>query len=274
MARQLKLPIETNTMKTITNITVALVTLVITSTAQVKVKSSNNGPKPGVLVPHTPPTNQAAASMPSGNGSGSANGAEHWGPPHGWNNNGGAYASINIGFGNYPYGNPYPYSGYYGNGYSIKKSAKQTMRAASHIIGEAVGFTAWHDLYSPLLAKAIRHYNYSKQLYWWGNYHAAMNHAERARYLAWYSLQCFQDPNYYYGGYNGNGYNEPNPYSDPYNPYYKNGTASGDRTNKAGEADANRALPKEESIDAGLPAAEADDRSLIRSFDKSTFKDE
>ena len=274
MARQLKLPVETNTMKTISNITVVLVALVITSTAQVKVKGSNTGPKPGVFVPHTPPTNQAVANMPSGNGSGSANGTEHWGPPHGWNNNNGAYASINIGFGNYPYGNPYPYNGYYVNGYSIKKSAKQTMRAASHIIGEAVGFTAWHDLYSPLLAKAIRHYNYSKQLYWWGNYHAAMNHAERARYLAWYSLQYFQNPNYNYDGYNGNGFNQPNPYSDPNNPYYKSGAPQSDPSAKVASPEGSRVLPKEESIDSGLPAKEADDRVLIRTFDKSDLKDE
>lgn len=119
-----------------------------------------------------------------------------------------------------------------------------------------------------MLAKAIRHYNCARELYWWGNYQAAHNHAERAKYLAWYSLQYFQNPNCV-GNYGG-GY-EPNPYGDPYNPYYKTDQTGGKTPN---EGNRTQEISKNENLDTKLPGSEVNDRELIRSFDKTEMKDE
>ena len=248
---------KTNKMKAMTTITALLISLSINVTAQVKVKPNN--PKPIDYVPRNgPPKNQE----PVAQNNQQAN--NHWGNGNGGWNHGGSYGNITIGF-----GNPYPYNNYYGNGYSIKKQTRYSIRAASQIINQAVAFDSWNDTYSPLLAKAIRHYNYARQLYWWGNYHAAYNHAERARYLAWYSLQFFQNPNCNDGG----GYGQPNPYSDPYNPYYRSDqTGGGNMNEKSGYK--TQEMPQNESMDAKLPGSEVNDKELIRTFDKSEMKDE
>jgi hypothetical protein len=188
--------------------------------------------------------------------------SNHWG----WGQ-GGANGNVSIGFGTYP--NYYAYNNYNSyNGYSIKKASRYSIRAAGQLINQAVAFDSWNDIYSPLLAKAIRHYNYSRQLYWWGNYPAAHNHAERARYLAWYSLQYFQDPNC--GGNYGGGY-QPDPYSDPYNPYYKTDQTGGKNQNYGNRT---QEISKNENLDTKLPGSEINDRELIRSFDKTELKDE
>ena len=141
--------------------------------------------------------------------------------------------------------------------------------ASKSIINQAIDIHNWNDIYSPLLAKAISHYNYARELYWWGNYQAAYNHAERAGYLAWYSLQYFQNPYY-----NGDGL-QPNPYSDPYNPYYKSDKTGGNNQSNNGGAEFERkAAPKQEEIDAKLPGSETKDKELIKSFDNSELKDE
>lgn len=245
--------------------------IAINCNAQVK-NYNPGGPKPGTYVPHI---NQASPSNQPAN-TGNVNGENQWVIGNGgWNNNGGSYGSITFGYGNTNYTNPYPqpYTGHYGNGYNIRREAKYAIRSAGHTINDAVGFHSWHDIYSPLLAKAIRHYNYSRQLYWWGNYSAALNHAERAKYLAWYSLQCFQNPGYYDNGC-GNGYNQPNPYSDPYNPYYKNANPNGTESQQGAEGYRKPETGTNESIDNSLPAADVNDKELIRSFDKSSLKDE
>ncbi|HRD37614.1 MAG TPA: hypothetical protein PLC65_03195 [Bacteroidia bacterium] len=245
-------------MKTFIKISVVLAMLSATLNAQVKTGYPKGGPKPGTMVPH--------AQTNSNNHTTSTNVENdkwihgHWGP-HG-------YGNITIGFGSYPYGQPMPYYNNYSPYHSAKKAAKYSIRGAGHMINEAVAFNTWHDIYSPLLAKAIRHYNFARQQYWWGNYSAAYNHAERANYLAWYSLQYFQNPGYY-DDYNGNGY-QPNPYSDPYNPYYKQGQGS---TNNNGERKGTD-VPKNESIDSSLPQENVTDKELIRTFDKSDLKDE
>lgn len=245
-------------MKTITTISALLIALSINVTAQVKVKERGVSPKQGTYIPRNQPQNNPTAQ--NNNQS-----SEHW-VHGGWNYGGGSYGSITVGF-----GNPYPNNFYYGNSYSIKKASRYSIRAAGQIINQAIAFDSWNDIYSPLLAKAIRHYNYSRELYWWGNYSAAHNHAERARYLAWYSLQYFQNPGCD-NGYGG-GYGQPNPYSDPYNPYY--------RSNQAGGANANgnqsyktEEMPKDEGLDKKLPGSDTNDKELIRSFDKSELKDE
>lgn len=269
---------KTNVMKTISKIALLVTVLSVSSNAQVKNYNLSGGPKPGVYVPRTQ-TDSPASQQGSSNGQASS-GDNQWGIANGgWAPGYGSYGNVTLGFGNNYgtpyYGNPYLYNGYYGNNYSVKKASKYAIKGAGYMLGEAIGFNTWHDIYSPILAKAIRHYNYSRQLYWWGNYHVALNHAERARYLAWYSLKCFQNPNYYYGGYNGNGYNQPNPYSDPYNPYYKSRNAAPDG-NEGGDDSGfkKQELQKNESADNSLPKAEQDDKELIRSFDKSTLKDE
>ena len=246
-------------MKTVTTIATVLIALSINVSAQVKIKERGvNSPK--TYVPRNTPQNNVT---PQNNNQSDERWGPHWGP--GWGHPNG-YVLVNIGY------NPYPYNNYYNNGYSLKKAAKYSLKAAGNMINQAVAFDSWNDIYSPLLAKAIRHFNYSKELYWWGNYQAAHNHAERARYLAWYSLQYFQDPNCG-PGYNS-GYYEPNPYSDPYNPYYKTDQTGNKTQSGGGEEFKKGAVPASESIDQKLPGSEKNDRELIRSFDKSDLKDE
>lgn len=259
MTNNIKRSKTNKTMKTVTTIATVLIALGINVTAQVKMKERGVPPKQGTYVPRNTPQNNPAPQNNNqsderwGFGWGSG-----WGHPHG-------VVSVNIGY------NPYPYNNYYANGYSLKKATKYSIKAAGKMINQAVAFDSWNDIYSPLLAKAIRHYNYSRELYWWGNYQAAYNHAERARYLAWYSLQYFQNPNYgpgYGGGY------EPNPYSDPYNPYYRTDQTGGKTQGGGNEGFKTGAVPASETIDQKLPGSEINDRELIRSFDKNELKDE
>lgn len=251
---------KTSKMKTMITISALLIAFSINTTAQVKVKPIN--PKTIDYVPRNgPPKNQEPVAQ---NNQQQDN--NHWGHSPSYPN---GYVSLNFGYNSPYYGNPYPYNNYYGNGYSIKKQTRYSIRAASQMINQVVAFDNWNDTYSPLLAKAIRHYNYARQLYWWGNYHAAYNHAERARYLAWYSLQYFQNPNCNDGG----GYGQPNPYSDPYNPYYRSDqTGSGNINEKSGYK--TQEIPQNENVDAKLPGSEVNDKELIRTFDKSDLKDE
>lgn len=140
---------------------------------------------------------------------------------------GGGQVNIHIGGGGYPggyYGNSYGYSyGYnnynnYGGYYNVKRAARGSIQQSAGIIGQALQFTGWNDIYSPWLAKAIRHQQYAKQLYFWGDYAGALNHAERAGFLAWNTLTYFNS-GYGYNNYGGGAY--PDPYSDPNNPYYR-----------------------------------------------------
>lgn len=222
--------------------------------------------------------------------------------------------------GGYPYGGwyspGYGYGNYYGNyyynqwGYSVKRSARYSLQMAGSIINDAVAFNDWNDTYSPILAKAIRHYNYARKLYYWGNYNAALNHAERARYLASYSFQYFQGGGFDDGfgyNYNNGGYGQggQNPYGDPYDPYYNqvnpnsgNGNGGMDEDiyddvqykqqgNGVGNAIPNngnpgnsnaqalkQALPKDDAIDKQLPGSPEDDKLLIKSFKPNDVKDE
>lgn len=244
-------------MKTISTISVLLIALSINVTAQVKERGVK--PKEGTYVPRNQPKNDA----PSQNNSQTA---DHWG--NGWNNGyPQGYVSLNFG-----YNSPnYQYNNYYGNGYSTKKAARYSIRSAGKMINQAVAFDSWNDIYSPMLAKAIRHYNYARELYWWGNYQAAHNHAERAGYLAWYSLQYFQNPGC--GGNYGGGY-EPNPYSDPYNPYYRTDKTGGSSQNNGNAGNRTVDVPSNDGIDQKLPGSDTNDKELIRSFDKSELKDE
>lgn len=135
---------------------------------------------------------------------------------------------VSVHVSNYPNygGGPYYYGNGYGNHYNLKKAARYSIRQSAYVIRQAMQFSDWNDIYSPWLAKAIRHQQYAKQLYFWGDYAGALNHAERAGFLAHHTLNYF---NGYYGyddGFGG-GYNYPNPYSDPNNPYYRKGNSSG-----------------------------------------------
>lgn len=262
-------------MKTVSKLATAIIFLAINSPAQIKYKNGMNELKPGTYVPHATSPNNIQAS------SNTTNASNQWVVGIGNGNpsyNG--YGNINFSFGNYsnypmynyPINYPNPYYGYYGTNYNLRKSAKYSLRVAANVINDAVGFDSWNEIYSPILAKAIRHYNYAQQLYWWGNYDAALNHAERARYLAWYSLQYFQNP-YGFGNSYNNGYNESNPYSDPYNPYYKSANSGAGNIQKT-TTPQNAAAPASNSLDENLPTDEKNDRALIKSFDKNNQKDE
>jgi hypothetical protein len=237
-----------------TTISILIMSVALSMNAQVKTRGGTNDPKP--ISPRNEPKNNSQ--------SGNNNQGEHWG-------NGSFQGNITIGFGNGPYyGNPYPYNNYYYNGYNWKKATRNSLRAAKYVINDAVAFDSWNDIYSPLVAKAIRHYNYARQLYWWGNYQAAYNHAERARYLAWYSLQYFQDPGYY----NGGAY-QPDPYSDPYDPYYKKGQGGNEaQRNKENRGSKMPEQLKQDDLDGNLPGSDKNDREILKSFDRSEDKDE
>ena len=195
-------------MKTSTNIvtTICAVIISLSLTAQRNHNGGNNSPQPQ----NNPPSNQ----------NNNQNDKHH----HGWSGNnhhpnwGG---SVNVHIGGFP--NVYPnYNGYnygYSNYYSIKKAARNSIRQSVNVIGQALQFSDWNDTYSPWLAKAIRHQQYAKQLYFWGDYAGALNHAERAGFLAWNALSYFNNAYGYDDGFSGSNY--PNPYSDPNNPYYR-----------------------------------------------------
>lgn len=137
------------------------------------------------------------------------------------NINGGGYYG-----GGYYYGNGYSnynnYNSYYGynSGYNMKRAARNSIHQSAGFIGQALQFTEWNDIYSPWLAKAIRHQQYARDLYFWGDYAGALNHAERAGFLAWNTLTYFNG-GYGYGNNNYGGGSYPNPYGDPNNPYYR-----------------------------------------------------
>ncbi len=137
--------------------------------------------------------------------------------PHG--NHWGENVNINIG-GGYPnyYNNNYG-NGYNNGYYNMKGTSRNALRQSANVIRQTLRFSDWNDVYSPWLAKAIRHQQYAKQLYFWGDYVGALNHSERAGFLAWNTLNYFNNG---YGINDGFGVNStPDPYSDPNNPYYK-----------------------------------------------------
>jgi hypothetical protein len=167
---------------------------------------------------------------------------------------GGGYVNIHVGGGggysNNYYGNgggyTYSYNNYnngyncggYNNygGYNIKAAARNSIHQSAGFIGQALQFSEWNDIYSPWLAKAIRHQQYARQLYFWGDFAGALNHAERAGYLAWNTLSYFNNGyGYNNGGYGGNVY--PDPYSDPNNPYYRQNNSSSQPANDMSSGD-------------------------------------
>lgn len=133
------------------------------------------------------------------------------------------YSAGNLG-GNHVQMTHYPnYYGYYNTMYTIKKIARHSIRQSAQVIRQALHFSDWNDTYSPRLAKAIRHQQYAKQLYFWGNYAGALNHAERAEFLARNTLTYFN---------NSIGYDDfsddnfPYASGEPNNPYYKKSTSN------------------------------------------------
>jgi hypothetical protein len=143
------------------------------------------------------------------------------------NNYGGGnwHENVTIHMGGYPYNYGSNYGYYNNNSYNIKKAARNSIRQSAQVIVQALQFSDWNDVYSPWLAKAIRHQQYAKQLYFWGDYSGALNHAERAGFLGWSTLSYFNNSYGYDDGFAGNNY--PNPYTDPNNPYYrKNNTGT------------------------------------------------
>ena len=201
--------------------------------------------------------------------------------------------SLNIHVGGFPnvYGNNYGYgnnNGYgYSNNYNIKIAARNSISQSANVIGQALQFNDWNDTYSPWLAKAIRHQQYAKQLYYWGDYTGALNHAERAGFLAWNSLSYFNNAYGYDDGFAGSNY--PNPYSDPNNPYYRQsnpnsttqpntnadedfGYRNGSTDKTAGESGsvrretqpANTQKVDKAELDNSLPQSKLNDRELLK----------
>jgi hypothetical protein len=203
---------------------------------------------------------------------------------HVWaSNNHGPNVSIHVG--GYPdYGSNYyyGYNNYNSNYYSVKKAARNSIRQSAGVIGQVLQFSDWNDLYSPWLAKAIQHQQYAKQLYFWGDYAGALNHAERAGFLAWNTLS------YCNNGYNGYGQNNyPNPYSDPNNPYYRqsnpattsqpnagneeygyrksgSGNVQENSGNRKAETQAATEQFKKTELDGTLPQSKLSDRELLK----------
>lgn len=163
------------------------------------------------------------------------------------NINGGGYYGGGY-YGNNGYNNYNNYNTYYGynSGYNIKKAARNSLHQSAGFIGQALQFTEWNDIYSPWLAKAIRHQQYARDLYFWGDYAGALNHAERAGFLAWNTLTYFN------GGYGNNNYgggSYPNPYGDPNNPYYRQNNSGNQPSVDDVPADGNYGYSERKSSD-------------------------
>lgn len=208
-----------------------------------------------------------------------------------WNPWGGG---MSVQVSNYPYynGGPHYYGNGYGNHYNMKKAARYSIRQSAQVIRQALAFSDWNEMYSPWLAKAIRHQQYAKQLYFWGDYAGALNHAERAGFLAYNTLNYF---NGYYG-YNdgfGGGYNNyPDPYGDPNNPYYRKSdprSSNGNMNTNSGDDDSDFGYRKSnngnsgnegekkignekklapEKIDGSLPESKINDKELLKTNPK------
>src|SRR5688572_18624311 len=129
-------------MKTTTTVSALLIVIAFNLSAQVKTR----GQQPINLPPRSEPKTDPKPVMQNNYSQ-----ADRWGYG-GWSGN------VSIGFGGPYYGNPYPYNYYYGNGYSVKKVSRNSIKAANYVINQAIAYDSWHDIYSPLLAKAIRHY--------------------------------------------------------------------------------------------------------------------
>ncbi len=101
-------------------------------------------------------------------------------------------------------GNNYGYTNYYD-----KQLARNTIRNAKYSIREARNASRYYNEYHHLITLAIRHYNFSRNLYYNGNYSASINHAGRANRLA---QQAITDLQFYntYNDYEDDGYRKIN----------------------------------------------------------------
>ena len=133
------------------------------------------------------------------------------------------YSAGNLGGGHVQMTHYPNYQGYYNTMYTIKKIARHSIRQSAQVIAQALHFSDWNDTYSPRLAKAIRHQQYAKQLYFWGNYAGALNHAERAEFLAWNALTYFNN-SIGYDDFSGDDYRYAS--GEPNNPYYRKSTSN------------------------------------------------
>ncbi|MDP2388121.1 MAG: hypothetical protein Q8M29_17235 [Bacteroidota bacterium] len=121
-------------------------------------------------------------------------GGPNWGGPppnygyYGGYNNYGAYGN---------YGGGYNYYGY-----NYRKAARKRIRNTGYILYNSIQQANWEGMYNPVLSSAVQHQQYAKFLYNSGNYIGAIHHTDRARYLAWQSL------NFNYGSINDQGYND------------------------------------------------------------------
>ena len=214
----------------------------------------------------------------------------HHNDNHVWSSNqhhgGGNWGGFTLQIGSYPNNYGYNY-GYNNNFYNIKKAARNSIRQSAQVIRQALQFSDWNDTYSPWLAKAIRHQQYAKQLYFWGDYAGALNHAERAGFLADNTLSYFNNSFGYDDGFAGG--NQPNPYSDPNNPYYRQNnsnnttqpntssdedfgyrkgspdktTENSGTTKKEVQPNAEQKMSKTE-LDGSLPQSKLNDKELLK----------
>ncbi|MEQ1733208.1 MAG: hypothetical protein ABL940_06015 [Bacteroidia bacterium] len=160
-------------------------------------------------------------------------------------NGGGVYTNypiVNINLGNNPW--------YY------KNEAKNVLRASKYSINQAQNISYYNANYTPLLALAMRHHQYAKQLYYRANYAAAINHAQRANGLA-------QDAMYELTAYN---------YNDNWNNndddgFRKNNTSNANTTQQRAVAPAAttpQAKPIQyTSLDNELPASTITDNDRV-----------
>lgn len=232
-------------------------------TAQTKNNANQTGPKPGAFVPHVTEPDKYQIQNNSAQNQWNVGNA-------GWNTVYGYHGSVSFGFDNaYLYGYPDFYSGFAGNTFAIKKSARYSLRLTNALIEEAIGLHSWHDVYSPVLAKAIRHYQFARQLYRWGKFYEAYHHAERGRYLAWFSLQFFNNT---LGSAQCYSY-WPDTYDNPFNPYYKSNQST-ENNEQMGTNNKKAKHLENVNMDNVLPPQEMSDRELIRSFDKNDIKED
>ncbi len=265
------------TIKTISTICAVVISLTVNA------QHRSRGNEPQNNMPQNNNNNQQVTASNNNDRYGHHN--NHHG--NNYHNNWGGGISVQIGGNPWGYNNNnYGYANGYNNYNNIKRAARNSIRQSANVIGDALNYSNWNDTYSPWLAKAIRHQQYAKQLYFWGDYAGALNHAERAGYLAWNTLSYYNS-NDYDEGYAGN--NNFNPYSDPNNPYYRKNNETTQPTNNTNtdedfgykkpsttttqtEVNQNKENTKspmaKEEIDTALPTNKLSDKELLKTSAK------
>lgn len=197
---------------------------------------------------------------------------------NGWTGSSITYSTSSYGYQPYNYGTTVPSC--YNSNY-MKRAAKNSIRESAYAIRNAVQVSNWNDVYSPLIAKAIRHQQYAKTLYMQRNLAAAINHANRAAYLANQATDCITAMSDY--GYIDNVYsyndrdNDNGDYMNDASNYRQRNTVTSTQSESAttvASVNRKRSLHanvkpqvEESELDNQLPVSKVSDSELLKKID-------